>query len=94
MEGKITIPLFLALQDDPILEQAVQRFWSCRDTDGRETCRQVVLRRIAVSGALEETIKRARHLAAVAAAALHRLPPSPWRDELERLAYHSVDRVA
>jgi octaprenyl-diphosphate synthase len=94
-EGKTTVPLHLAMRADPGLERAVRRCWTPgRENGDRDELQRAVVRRVARSGALDETRIMARELAAEAAAALQSLQPSPWRDELARLALRSVDRAA
>ncbi|MFC2171744.1 polyprenyl synthetase family protein [Acidobacteriota bacterium] len=93
-EGKLTMPLLLALRADPSLEEQVHAYWAQRHYGKREVLKQWIVRRVVLSGALDDTRRRAQGLAASAAAALDCFPPSSWRDELRRLAFCSVQRIA
>ena len=92
-EGKVTLPLILAVERSREKEAA---FWT-RTIDRREQtegdfkrARELVLG----SGAVESTLQYAQDYAEEAKAALSRFPAGPWRDALSELADFAVSRAA
>jgi octaprenyl-diphosphate synthase len=92
-EGKVTLPLILAMERSRDREAA---FWT-RTIDRREQgkddfkrARELVLG----SGAVESTLQYAQDYAEEAKAALLRFPSGPWRDALSELADFAVSRAA
>ncbi|MFC2173908.1 polyprenyl synthetase family protein [Acidobacteriota bacterium] len=93
-EGKTTVPLLLAMRADPALEEQVRAYWAQRRCREPEALRQRIVQRVVLSDALDATRRRAQGLAASAGSALDCFPPSAWRDELIRLAFCSIQRIA
>jgi octaprenyl-diphosphate synthase len=92
-EGKVTLPLILAMERSREKEAA---FWT-RTIDRREQAegdfkraRELVLG----SGAVESTLQYAQDYAEEAKAALLRFPAGPWREALSGLADFAVSRAA
>jgi octaprenyl-diphosphate synthase len=92
-EGKVTLPLILAMERSREKEMA---FWT-RTIDRREQtdgdfkrARELVLG----AGAVESTLQYAQDYAEEAKAALSRFPAGPWRDALSELADFAVSRAA
>ena len=92
-EGKVTLPLILAMERSASKEGA---FWT-RTIDRREQvdgdfkrARELVLG----TGAVESTLQFAQDYAEEAKAALSQFPASPWRDALCELADFAVSRAA
>jgi len=91
-EGKVTLPLILAMERSGAKENA---FWT-RTIDRREQvegdfkrARELVLG----TGAVESTLQFAQDYAEEAKAALSQFPDSPWRDSLGELADFAVSRA-
>jgi octaprenyl-diphosphate synthase len=92
-EGKVTLPLLLAIQRTGQREQA---FWE-RTIARREQVEDDFRRArelIATSGSLEATLDLAADYALRAKAALTAFPRSDWREALEVLADFAVSRRA
>ncbi len=92
-EGKVTLPLILAVARTSLRESA---FWT-RTIDRREQvdgdfkrARELVLG----AGAVESTLQFAQDYAEEAKAALSRFPAGPWRAALFDLADFAVSRAA
>jgi octaprenyl-diphosphate synthase len=90
-EGKVTLPLILAMERTGAKETA---FWT-RTVDRREQteadfkrARELVIG----CGAMQSTLGRAQHYAEEAKAALSRFSASPWRSALNELADFAVSR--
>ena len=92
-EGKVTLPLLLAMQRTAGREDA---FWErTLDKGQREPADFVRARELIVSeGALAATIDTAYDYADLAKAALAPLPATEWREALEKLADFAVSRAA
>ncbi|MFK7997450.1 MAG: polyprenyl synthetase family protein [Granulosicoccus sp.] len=88
-EGKTTLPLIYAMRDGTAKARAM--IAQCiRDADINKL--PDVLSVIDQTDALDKSIHRAQESAAAAIAALRQLPPSAYRDALERIAGYSVER--
>jgi octaprenyl-diphosphate synthase len=92
-EGKVTLPLLLAIQRSGAAEAA---FWERTvgereqsDADFRRA-RELIL----TTGGLAATLDLARDYAGEAKAALQLFPKNDWRASLEALADFAVDRLA
>ncbi len=92
-EGKVTLPLILAMERTGTKETA---FWT-RTVDRREQteadfkrARELVIG----CGAMQSTLGRAQHYAEEAKSALSRFPASAWRSALNELADFAVSRSA
>jgi octaprenyl-diphosphate synthase len=90
-EGKVTLPLILAMERTGAKETA---FWT-RTVDRREQteadfkrARELVIG----CGAMQSTLGRAQSYAEEAKAALSRFPAGPWRSALNELADFAVSR--
>lgn len=88
-EGKPTLPLIYAMRKGTAAQAELIR---TAIRDGGLTHIDGVLEAIESTGAIAYTAGLAREQAALAAAALAALPPSPYRDALEELAAFSVSR--
>ena len=88
-EGKTTLPLIYAMRDGDasqreLVEGAIR--------SGGLDALPAVLAAIEATDAIERSMRRAAESAAAAIAALDPLPHSSWRDALETVARHSVER--
>lgn len=88
LEGKMTLPLVLALKNDPLLLGLVQRIHQ-----GEEKCVPEVSRRVLESGSCDEVRKRARDHTRRALSALDLVPASPARELLRLVAQEMTSRV-
>ena len=88
-EGKITLPLVLAIERRPELSLLVSRIHAGDAEPVAEVSRQVI-----ESGACDEVRRRARSYADKARAALERIPVSPARQLLEIVALEMTARLA
>jgi octaprenyl-diphosphate synthase len=88
-EGKATLPLLLAMQHGTDAERALVRQAIENGEVERLPDVVAVVRR---TRALEGTRQAAEREADLALQALHTLPPTPWKDELARLARWSTQR--
>ena len=90
-EGKTTLPLIYAMRDgDDVQRETVE---SAIRSGGLESL-PAVLEAIRATDAIERSMQRAAASAAAAIAALEPLPDSRWRDAMEAVARHSVERGA
>jgi octaprenyl-diphosphate synthase len=89
LEGKLTLPLVLAIQGDPTLKALVAQIHG-----GDESVVAEVSRRVVQSGSCEEVRARARAHTASAIGALRRLPESPARKLLEVVALEMTKRTS
>jgi octaprenyl-diphosphate synthase len=88
-EGKVTLPLILALeQADGEDAKRLKGIISGQSDEGLETAQRI----LQTTGALEQSLERARELATRAADALKVLPDSVERTALEVLTRYAVDR--
>ncbi|NDY96739.1 polyprenyl synthetase family protein [Wenzhouxiangella limi] len=88
-EGKVTLPLILALQQAGSEDAARLRDIIAEGhADGLEEARRI----LEATGALEQSLERARLLARQAEALLEALPHSPYRSALSVLTRYAVDR--
>ncbi|HCH61274.1 MAG: farnesyltranstransferase [Deltaproteobacteria bacterium] len=88
VERKVTLPLLLAFERDPLLASAV-----ANSTDKPEEV-AILVRRVVATGAPALALEAAREHVAQGIDALHRATPeSAYRSALEALAHHLVDRV-
>lgn len=88
-EGKLTLPLILALQSAPEAEAAAIRL---AVQDGRRDALAMIKDCINRSGALTDTQKAAMDAATEATSALNALPQSPYRETLRELVNFAVQR--
>ncbi len=88
-EGKPTLPLIYLMKHGSPDEVALIR--ACIET-GDESRFPAVLQAISQSGALTYTETQADLAAKAAAAALHKLSPSPYKQALQDLAFLAVNR--
>ncbi|MFP4207235.1 MAG: polyprenyl synthetase family protein [Wenzhouxiangella sp.] len=88
-EGKVTLPLILALQQaEGKVAARLRRIITDGNADGLQEARGI----LESTGALEQSLARARALAGQAAEALDELPESPYRAALAVLTSYAVDR--
>lgn len=88
LEGKMTLPLVLAIRKDPELKQLVLNIHGGDDSAVAEVSRRVIQ-----SGSLQVVRARAKEFTDKAVAALHRVPASPSRVLLEVVAREMTRRV-
>ncbi len=86
-EGKMTLPLVLAMQRVPDLAEKVRRIHA-GDADGIDAMSRAVVE----SGACVDVRDRAARATGDAISALERVPESPWRDLLEAAARELAQR--
>jgi octaprenyl-diphosphate synthase len=87
LEGKLTLPLLLALERSPALRALL-------DAGPLDATRlPQALRAVVETGACADTLAEARERVGRGVAALDALPDSPHRDALEALAWTLVERV-
>ena len=87
-ERKMTLPLLIAMDRVPGLRERL------RQGDPSPERIPALLRQVEESGATAAALDRARALVDEGLEALHTIPNSPYRDALEKLAHHLVDRIA
>lgn len=88
-EGKVTLPLILALQSADAPDRAfLVETIRAGGTRELERVRSI----LGETGALDESLARATQFSQQACESLTALPPSPERDSLELLARFAVDR--
>lgn len=90
-EGKITLPLLLALQQLPSADQAAMR-QSLLKPERSESEINTLLQGVQASGAVEQTLEMAKAEIALAIDNLERTPAGPARDALEALAHFTISR--
>ncbi len=88
LEGKLTLPLVLALKDDEALLPLVQKIH-----EGDESPVLEVSRRVLESGSCDEVRRRARESTNRALASLDLIPASPAREMLRLVAQEMTKRV-
>jgi octaprenyl-diphosphate synthase len=88
-EGKMTLPLVLAVQHRPELEEQVRRIHAGDAGPVADVSRSVV-----ESGACDEVRRRARQFTERAVAALTDVAPGPARSLLEEVAFQLSERAA
>ncbi len=91
-EGKLTLPILLACDTDHTLRDFLRA--ELGETGMSEAASQTVLERVRTAGGVARAQAHALDLARQASAALTSLPPSPYRDALNDLAFFSVDRLS
>jgi octaprenyl-diphosphate synthase len=87
-EGKLTLPLVLAVQRSPALLEPLKRIHM-----GDHEPVSFVSRAVMESGTCDEVRRRAAHLTAGAVEALSGIAPSPARSLLSQVAYQLAERV-
>ncbi len=88
-EGKVTLPLILALQQaEPRDAEQLRGIIAEGNVGGLPEARRI----LETTGALEQSLERARALAAQAESLLEGLPDSPYRAALSVLTRYAVDR--
>ncbi len=88
-EGKVTLPLILALQQAPAADaERLRGIIAGQDPAGLGEVQRI----LRTTGALEQSLDKARSLAAQAGAVLELLPDTPQRCALEILSRYAVDR--
>lgn len=93
VEGKVTLPLRLAMDREPTLEAEVKRCWRAGPEEKGDLV-AVVRRAVQSTGALDAARAVAAELVADALASLGRLPASIWTEHLAGIARRSLDRRA
>ena len=88
-EGKTTLPLIYAMRDGSDAQREVVA-QAIRDADIEQLPQ--VMQVIEQTNALDKSIQQAQQSAQAAVAELQILPPSAYRDALERIAGYSVER--
>ena len=88
-EGKTTLPLIYAMRDGDAAQRELVE--GAIRSGGLEAL-PAVLEAIEATDAIERSMHRAAESAAAAVAALAPLPHSRWREALEAVARHSVER--
>lgn len=89
LEGKLTLPLVLAIKQDPELEELVARIHR-----GDESIVEEVSRRVVKSGSCDVVRARALDYTERAVRSLDKLPASPARELLRVVAREMTRRVA
>gem|GEM_PF-19963 len=89
LEGKLTLPLVLAIQKDPSLESLVAKIHS-----GDESVVAEVSRRVIQSGSCDEVRARAKDFTKRAVDSLDALPACPAREFLRVVAFEMTGRKA
>ncbi len=88
-EGKVTLPIILALQQaDPDGVDQLKKIIAGTSNSGLETATDI----LKTTGALEQSLNRARDLARQADEALIVLPDSPFKAALSLLTRYAVNR--
>ena len=87
-ERKMTLPLLIAMERVPGLRERL------RQGDPSPDQVPALIQQVEESGAPAEALNRARMLIDDGLTALQSIPNSPFRDALEKLAHHLVDRIA
>ena len=88
LEGKLTLPLVIALERDKSLIELIEQIHRGDDRSLAE-----VSQRVLSSGSCEEVRKRAREYTRRALGALDMIPPSPARELLRLVAQEMTRRV-
>ncbi len=91
-EGKLTLPVLLACEDDPGLRARIRD--ALDETGMSAEHAHAILTEVRAAGGIERARERALAFADEATAELPSVPDSPYRDALVELARLSVDRVA
>lgn len=88
-EGKTTLPLIYAMRDGTSAQsEMIANAIRNADLDALPD----VLEAISQTGALSKSMARASDSSDAAVEALYQLPPTPYRDALERIARYSIER--
>ena len=90
LEGKITLPLILLLQNDEAMRAPLRNIM--QRGDYAEVTRQTLLDAIERTGALDSSRARAYSYAEAARTALDELPPSEYRDALHAIPTYIIER--
>lgn len=91
-EGKWTLPLLLACEDDPSLHADVLRAFESGPPLAEDAALDIMRRVLASDGVAQARTIAERH-AADAAAALHPLPPGPVKEALQQIPTYVVRRT-
>jgi octaprenyl-diphosphate synthase len=91
-EGKITLPVILACNDDPRVRAALREHLGERGMSAPAAAE--ILRLVRAAGGTDRAHATAQEMAVQAVAELNVLRPSPYRDALATLAKLSVNRVS
>jgi len=89
-EGKLTLPVLLACEADPVLGQRIRKQLGEHGVPAAVAAE--ILSAVRGAGGVDRARRKANALADEAAGALETLPPSPYRDALRALAHLSADR--
>lgn len=87
-ERKMTLPLLIAMERDPSIRTTL------RAGDPKDSDIPDLLAKVDATGATAAALDEARHLVREGIDALHALPESVYRDALEQLAHHLVNRIS
>jgi octaprenyl-diphosphate synthase len=90
VEGKLTLPVLLACEIDPVLGKRVRA--QLGENGVPAPMAAEILAQVRALGGVERARKKAQELAAAAIAELGALPASPYRAALRDLALFSADR--
>jgi octaprenyl-diphosphate synthase len=89
-EGKLTLPVLLACEADPVLGKYVRSHLGEGGVPAQVAAE--ILERVRQAGGVERARQKARELAAESVESLDMLPESPYRSALRDLAQFAADR--
>ena len=90
-EGKVTLPLILAMESDASLAGRMQEILP--DPDSSEADLEAVAARVEAGGAIPASIRIAEEHAGEALGAIETFPPSPYKDALSELCRFALNRI-